>query len=364
MKDARLGRSIDFSILFSPHVAWDLVAAGMPSPDVARFLAPETDADEKWRMLAPYWPLIRFTGYAQAAQRAARDLYQVPEISGQTHAALTEALRQGNRPGVYRRILQEQAGIDLCLIHPLDGRGVVFRERADGRLFRQDLGVDAFLANAMPVEELSRQSGLTVSSLRELLRVIDWCFARYGDRAVAIATRCAEWRTLRFDDVSQGQAETLFERGYVAQEGLSSSETKALQDFLFHCCIQRAGDYRLPVKIHTGYPGGNNRVDMTRIRATDLVAALPQVSAGPASCSSTWVTPTSTKCWRSPSTSATSTSICRRRGRWTPTRHTASCASGWPWPPSTSYSPSAAALSRPRSPMGTPGWRGRDWLAP
>jgi hypothetical protein len=270
-EEARLARPIDFSALFSPHAACDLVSAGMAAPEVARFLAPETGPEEKWRLIAPYWPLVRFTGYAQALQRAARDLYEISELSSQTHTALTEAMRQANRPGVHHRFLHEKAGIDLCLIHALDGPGVVFRERSEGRLFRQDLAVDAFLANALPVEELARQSGLTISSLRELLRVIDWCYARYGDRAVAIATRCAHWRTLRFDDVSQGQAETLFERGYVAQEGLSSSETKALQDFFFHYCIQRAGDYRLPVKIHTGYPGGNNRVDMTRIRATDLV---------------------------------------------------------------------------------------------
>src|SRR5205823_1521845 len=73
------------------------------------------------------------------------------------------------------------------------------------------------------------------------------------------------------DDVTQGQAETLFDRGYVAREGLSSSETKALQDFFFHYCIQRAIDYRLPIKIHTGYVEGSNRLDMARIRAIDLV---------------------------------------------------------------------------------------------
>lgn len=270
-EDVRLARAVDFSLPFAPQVAWDLVSAGMAVPEVTRFLSPETAADEKWRLVAGYWPWIRFTGYAQAVQRAARDLYGIPELTEDTHAALTAAMQQSNRPGVYRHLLGEKAGIDLCLIHALEGPGVVFRDRTEGGLFRQDLAVDVFLANALPVEELARQSALTVGSLRELLRVIDWTFSRYGDRAVAIATECAQWRTLRFDDVSQGQAETLFERGYVAQEGLSSSETKTLQDFLFHYCIQRASDYRLPVKIHTGYPGGNNRVDMTRIRATDLV---------------------------------------------------------------------------------------------
>jgi hypothetical protein len=270
-EEARLARPVDFSSLLSPHAACDVVSAGMSVPDVARFLAAETDAAEKWRLLAPYWSTICFTGYGQAIQRAIRDLYGIEALTQQSCTAVSEAMRQGQRPGVYQRLLGEKAGVDLCLVPPLDGPVSLFRERSDTRLFRQVLTVDHFLAQMMPLEELSRQSGLEVGSLRELLRVIDGFFSRYGDRAVAIVNNCAYWRTLRFDDVSQGQAETLFERGYVAQEGLSSSETKALQDFLFHYCIQRAGDYRLPVMIHTGYPGGNNRLDMTRIRATDLV---------------------------------------------------------------------------------------------
>jgi hypothetical protein len=180
-------------------------------------------------------------------------------------------MRAANRGGVHENILRERAGIEVCLIHNLDGAGVVFREPSDSRIYCQDLAIHHFLANVLPVEELAGHSELPIGSLRDLLRVIDWHYARYGDRAVAITNNCAYWRTLRFDDVTQGQAESLFDRGYVDQEGLSSSETKALQDFLFHYCIRCAIDYRLPVKIHTGYLDGNNRLDMSRIRAIDLI---------------------------------------------------------------------------------------------
>jgi hypothetical protein len=138
-------------------------------------------------------------------------------------------------------------------------------------LYRQDLAIQHFLANRLPLEALARPTGLANENLPELLRVVDWYFAHYGDKAASIANNCSQWRALRFDDVTQGQADSLFRRGYVDQEGLSSSEVKALQDFLFHYCIQRAIDYRLPIKIETGCLDAGGRLDVTRIRAIDLI---------------------------------------------------------------------------------------------
>jgi hypothetical protein len=267
----RLMTPIDFSRLFSGQASADLISGGMPARDVGLLLSPDTEPDEKWRLLAPYWPLTRHTGFGRAIRRATHDLYDIPDLTAETYLPLTEAMRSANQPGVHEEILRRRGGIDLCMIHNLDGPGILYREHSDPRLYLQDLAIHHFLADELPLEELARQSGHEIGSVRDLLRVIDWFYSRYADRAVAVMNNCAYWRTLRFDDVKQSQAESLFDRGYVAQEGLSSSERKALQDFLFHYCIRCAMDYRLPIKIHTGYLQGNNQIDMARIRAIDLV---------------------------------------------------------------------------------------------
>jgi uncharacterized protein len=267
----RLARPLDFSDLFRFYAGSDALSAGMPPADFDRFMDPGVDPQTKWRLLAPYWPRIRFTGYCRAIRRTIRDVYQIDDLSAESVGPLTAAMQAANRPGVHRELLTERSGLEVCLVHNLDGPGVVFREGSNPELYLQDLGVQHFLTRPLPLEALSRQNGLPTETLPELLRVIDHQYERWGNRAVAIKNNCAYWRSLRFDDVTRAQAETLFQRGYIDRTGLTSAEEKALQDFLFHHCIQRALDYRLPIKIHTGYLAGNNTLDPARIRATDLI---------------------------------------------------------------------------------------------
>jgi hypothetical protein len=267
----RLASPGDFSRFFQGVPGYDLLSAGMAPRDLTRFLSAETDLEEKWRLFAPFWQLTRQTGHGQAIRHSLSGLYDSPDLSAGSIVPITEAMRAGSLAGDEMRVLRERAGIALCLQHHLGGPGVIFRPRGDPQLFRQSLAIQHFLANRLPVPELERQTGLSIESLPDLLRVIDWFFAHYGDAAAAIATNSSQWRSLRFDDVTQGQAQSLFQRGYVDQEGLSSSEVKALQDFLFHYCIQRAIDYRLPIQIETGSLDSGGKLDVTRIRAIDLI---------------------------------------------------------------------------------------------
>lgn len=267
----RLARRPDFSDLFRSYAGSDAVSAGMPPAEFDRFLDPGIDSATKWALLAPYWPRIRYTGYCRAIRRTIRDVYGIDDISTESVGPLTAAMQAANRPGIHAMLLRERTLLEVCLVHNLDGPGIVYRQGADPDLYLQDLAVQHFLTRPLPLEALSRQSGLPTETLPDLFRVIDSQFERWGNQAVAIKNNCAYWRTLRFDDVTRAQAETLFQRGYIDRTGLTSAEEKALQDCLFHHCIQRALDYRLPVKIHTGYLAGNNSLDPARIRATDLI---------------------------------------------------------------------------------------------
>jgi len=42
-------------------------------------------------------------------------------------------------------------------------------------------------------------------------------------------------------------------------------EMKALQDHLFRRCVRKAVEYRLPVKLHTGYYAGNSYMQLDRV---------------------------------------------------------------------------------------------------
>ena len=53
----------DWAVLLSHYIDSDLVAAGMPENSLGRLLSRTTDPLEKWRLVAPWWPAVRNTGY-------------------------------------------------------------------------------------------------------------------------------------------------------------------------------------------------------------------------------------------------------------------------------------------------------------
>ena len=82
-----------------------------------------------------------------------------------------------------------------------DDKELVLREPATGKSIR--------LAKA-DIEE--RQSGKTADTLEGWLEVIDWHFATYGPRAVAVKNQSAYSRRLNYADVPKEQAAALFRR--------------------------------------------------------------------------------------------------------------------------------------------------------
>ncbi len=92
---------------------------------------------------------------------------------------------------------------------------------------------------------------------------------------IGVKVGLAYMRKLRFDKVSQREAEEVFVNIYnqelfrkrqlntrveTVPEGLSLKETKPLQDFMVHKIIQLAGKRRLPIQIHTGIQEGNENI--------------------------------------------------------------------------------------------------------
>jgi predicted TIM-barrel fold metal-dependent hydrolase len=95
--------------------------------------------------------------------------------------------------------------------------------------------------------------------------VIDWCFATFGPRAIAMKNQAAYIRRLNYENVSAEDAAPLFER-LVKGQPLAPQEEKAIQDHLFHYCAGKAAEYHLPVKLHTGYYARWHTMPLERLR--------------------------------------------------------------------------------------------------
>jgi len=269
-------KSNDWSFLLSHYLDSDLLSAGMPPDDHKRFFSPEVDPIEKWKILEPYWPAVRNTGYGQAVSIAVRDLYGIQDLSGDTIRQVQEGYQSLIQPGFYRKILLETARLDSCQVNCLSRP---FMESRQPTLLMQDISIVGMHIGP-DLETFGKPAGIEVRDLPDWHRVIDWWFDRYGDYAVAVKSQAAYRRDINYDDVPADKAEPLFKR-ILNGESLPPGDRKTVEDHLFWYAVRKATERRLPVKLHTGYYAGQGTMPLGRLihnpgSATDLCRVSPE----------------------------------------------------------------------------------------
>jgi predicted TIM-barrel fold metal-dependent hydrolase len=258
---------LDWAYLFVHYAADDLACAGMLQDEYKRLFSTRVEPREKWRIFQPYFDRARNTGYIRAALIAMHELYGVEKLDESTVEVVTERMRaMATQKGFYRKILKEHARIESCQVNSLEKW---FCETEYPELLMQDLSlipmcinIDAQMGGRGP--RISETAGIEPSSLSNWHRIIAWWFDKYGRQAIAVKNQGAYQRRLDFAQVSKADAEPLFAR-HAKGEKLNDGELKALQDHLFHYCVEKAVEYDLPVKLHTGYYVSNNSMPLSRV---------------------------------------------------------------------------------------------------
>ncbi|HSV74909.1 MAG TPA: amidohydrolase family protein [Chthonomonadales bacterium] len=250
----------DWALLFSHYIDSDLQVAGMAPSDLARLLSPELDTPAKWKILAPWWPLVMHTGYGQAVRITIEQLYGVRDLDERSVQRLATAFEAAIRPGYYVEVLRRRAGIESCQVNSLEA---TFMETRYPDLLMQDISLMS-LHGPYNWRGVAEQVGVRVSDLAGYHRAIDAWFARYGRYAVAVKSQAAYGRRLDFDDVPAERAEEPFAR-ILRGDPLAPAEVKLVEDHLFWYGVRRATEHRLPIKLHTGYYAGHNAMPMDRI---------------------------------------------------------------------------------------------------
>ncbi len=253
-------RCDDWALLMSHYLDSDLLTAGMPPKDHRRFLSPNVDPIEKWRLLAPWWPAVKNTGYGQAVAIAIRELYGVDELSDKSIPKVQQKYEELRKPGFYRKVLTEVARIHSCQVNCLSRP---FMESQLPDLLLQDI---SFLGMHMgpDIRSFAPPTGIEVKDLSDWHSVIDWWFDKYADFAVAVKSQAAYSRDLDYEDVPAEKAAPVFKR-QVNGEPVSNEDRKLLQDHLFWYCVRKATKHNLPVKLHTGYYAGQNYMPLGRL---------------------------------------------------------------------------------------------------
>ncbi len=252
-------RCDDFSFIFSHYLTDDMVSAGMPKESSDKFFSSGVDPVEKWRLLEPYWPAVKNTGYGQAVRIAMRELYGVDELSAQTVEKVQAGYEQVRKPGFYKTILCERANIESCQVNCLDKP---FEETAMPTLLMQDLSINGMIQSDL--KGYAEPTAIKLTSLADWHSVCDWWFDKYAKYAMAAKSQNAYSRDIDYEQTPAEKVEPVFKKK-LDHHTLTAPEQKALEDHLFWYAVNKATEYGLPVKLHTGYYAGSNRMPLSQL---------------------------------------------------------------------------------------------------
>lgn len=265
----------DFSVLLSHYADSDLMVAGLPPADYQQFFRPDVLPRDKWKLVGKYYERARHTGYLQNVRESVRMLYGIDDLSADTVQEVSDRIAALIKPGYYRHVLKAVSLLEHCQVNSLEEG--LFMETAQPELLCQDLSF-VRLSTGLDVPYVAQQAKREVRSLQDWHQVIDWCFATYGPRAIAVKNQSAYGRKLDYAQVSAQEAAPLFEQYLRDPAKLNEVGHKAIQDHLFHYCVRKATEYKLPVKLHTGYYAGHSGMPLHRLRhnAGDMCELLRQ----------------------------------------------------------------------------------------
>jgi uncharacterized protein len=262
-----LAQKVDFFYWFQQpwfpqYAGADLVAAGMPEEDLKLIGDPSLALDKRWAAMAPYWPGAKYTGFGQALRLAARDIHDIPDIDESTWRELSRKITESKKPGFYDKTLHGMSGIDLVI---LDQIVLVDSFLAQGppprtvRVRRFDTNFISFDLEIL--DNLSAEYGSPIQSLDNLLAALDKTFEDILAKGyyVGLKNSMAYDRAILFEDTPGAEAERIFDK-LLKNGELESAERKALEDYMMHRVVERAGIHGLPVQVHTGLHAGPGNV--------------------------------------------------------------------------------------------------------
>lgn len=246
------------------YLSSDLVSAGLSRSDLAKARGNELSVEEKWELIGEYFDVCRYTGYAQALETAARDIYGVGYIGKETISALNDAYQGSFRENHYHKILKKYSNIQISIV---DSRDTWSDMKYDKEYFILANRINSLIrpSGGSDLEMLEKLTGITVSRFEDYLTAcgkrIDQFFECSRILKLSTAYNCS----LHFPRVTRQQAEEsfnkLFYSGYYIdrRERTFSCDT-AFTSYILRFILGLAQDKGMVVQIHTGLQEGNGNL--------------------------------------------------------------------------------------------------------
>jgi hypothetical protein len=259
--------------LFGNYQRDDLIAAGATPDELTRaFDHTNPDIAGRFALLARAWHAMRHTGYAEKVRLHARRLYGVQEITPETLAAVNHVVAEYRQPGQRLRLLRDEARLDHIQSDFFSYRVVPDPSGVD--FFLYDLSWAGFSNGQINFEEVARDTGIAVGNLKQLRDAMAAIFSRFGPAAIAVKTQHAYNRTLQWQPRSDADAARALETVLRWPRTADESARLCLGDWCLARGVELAIEHNLPVKIHTGYYAGNDRMPLDWVQPANLCVLL------------------------------------------------------------------------------------------
>lgn len=247
------------------YFSCDLVSAGLSEKDLAIVRDSRQDITFRWKLVEPYWHAAESTGYGRSLSLAARDLYGIDTINGQTIEQLDQRFKEARtRGGHYRFVLRERSGISLSI---RDSMPMPYQETEDPFVFT--MRTDGFICptHYSQIRAAGSEVGLEVHTLADWMDVTRRHIERHlNGKTKVVCLKCglAYHRSLRFDKVTYADADRAFNELF-ADCNLPDwrppvKVAKVLSDWMMHFVCRVADDNKLVYQVHTGIQEGNGNV--------------------------------------------------------------------------------------------------------
>jgi len=230
---------------------------------------------------------IRGQGHLRTAIRAIKDIYGV-DVSSFDEDVLRRASQIISEAYEVRdwvkRMLSEYGRIDVAALDKTPTYSL-WGGTFDRDIFAASLKIDMFMYGYnREVRTWTGESpytfadmlGVQVESFDDYLGFIDMVFKKARENGfIAVKSKTAYERGLRFDDVEEQEAKRTFNR---SSKDLSKAEVKKFQDFIMHYVIQRASEVGFPIQIHTGMSYQTDYEDSNPLKLANLFIKYPETN--------------------------------------------------------------------------------------
>ena len=250
----------DWSLLLNHYFSFDLISAGISKEQIDFLFSNQVNPITKWGIFNKYWAYLKNTASGIVFRYTIKTLYGIDDISEDKINELQSNYEQTRKKGFYRYIIQDIANIKHCHVN---SPNIACKKSESPNLLFQDIALNGLIQVA--VNPYSVPENVITNSLSDWHSLIDWWFSRYGMTATGVKIGNAYFRKLDFERTEASEVEEIFLRKIQLQI-ISPGEDKKLQDHLFWYCVEKATEYGLPVKMHTGQWAMNNVMNLSWVK--------------------------------------------------------------------------------------------------